>query len=332
MVDRAKTIPIVAVFFAAALLAYTINGSLTVNGTETGGTGFASSVFAASQFTTGNQGLVGGTTLAAEYQAAYGAGTFAVFGSGGATKTPNTATILNSWGIVGAASSASTTTNTVGGGFLVRATAAGSGTPTAQRVRLWGINPVMGDGNFANVEMQNEFDINVNHAGTLAFGLSIVGASTAALDAGSVGIILGAPGTGITWPVGIVCADASTATCFQAGVQSTGNNSFSEVISMISRDSGGATHTFNLVESPAGQGAFFTSATQGFSFNAHNSLSDTLQADGGISPVGVANASLGTPANGTIQYCTDCASNSNPCTASSTGAIAKRLNGAWDCR
>lgn len=40
----------------------------------------------------------------------------------------------------------------------------------------------------------------------------------------------------------------------------------------------------------------------------------------------------GPPADGTITYCSDCLPNSNPCTASSTGAFAKRLNGAFDCR
>lgn len=43
-------------------------------------------------------------------------------------------------------------------------------------------------------------------------------------------------------------------------------------------------------------------------------------------------ASLGTPANGTWVYCSDCLANSTPCTGSSTGAFAKRLAGAWDCR
>ena len=42
-------------------------------------------------------------------------------------------------------------------------------------------------------------------------------------------------------------------------------------------------------------------------------------------------ATLGTPVNGTIMYCSDCAYNSNPCTGSSTGAIAKRVNNAWRC-
>ena len=41
-------------------------------------------------------------------------------------------------------------------------------------------------------------------------------------------------------------------------------------------------------------------------------------------------ANLGTPANGTMAYCSDCTV-ANPCAGSGTGALAKRLNGAWVC-
>jgi hypothetical protein len=41
-------------------------------------------------------------------------------------------------------------------------------------------------------------------------------------------------------------------------------------------------------------------------------------------------AGLGSPANGTLYYCTDCTI-ANPCAGSSTGAIAKRINGGWVC-
>jgi hypothetical protein len=41
-------------------------------------------------------------------------------------------------------------------------------------------------------------------------------------------------------------------------------------------------------------------------------------------------SSLGTPANGTITYCSNCTT-TNPCGAGGNGAIAKRLNGAWVC-
>ncbi len=45
---------------------------------------------------------------------------------------------------------------------------------------------------------------------------------------------------------------------------------------------------------------------------------------------GTAFGSLGTPANGSFTYCTDCTL-ANPCAGGGTGAFAKRLNGAWVC-
>lgn len=41
-------------------------------------------------------------------------------------------------------------------------------------------------------------------------------------------------------------------------------------------------------------------------------------------------ASLGTPGDGTVRYCNDCTF-ANPCASGGTGAIAKRLAGAWRC-
>ncbi|HZS09516.1 MAG TPA: hypothetical protein VFD58_32095 [Blastocatellia bacterium] len=41
-------------------------------------------------------------------------------------------------------------------------------------------------------------------------------------------------------------------------------------------------------------------------------------------------ANLGTPADGTFAYCSDCVVNAT-CAGSGTGAFAKRLNGAWVC-
>jgi hypothetical protein len=45
----------------------------------------------------------------------------------------------------------------------------------------------------------------------------------------------------------------------------------------------------------------------------------------------VAHASLGSATNGVFKYCSDCTKGSTPCTAGSTGAMAKRENGAWNC-
>lgn len=41
-------------------------------------------------------------------------------------------------------------------------------------------------------------------------------------------------------------------------------------------------------------------------------------------------ANLGTPSNGSIAFCSDC-TKATPCADSGDGALAKRLNGAWDC-
>lgn len=45
---------------------------------------------------------------------------------------------------------------------------------------------------------------------------------------------------------------------------------------------------------------------------------------------GVTAASLGTPANGNIIYCSDCTI-ANPCAGGGSGALAKRLNATWVC-
>jgi hypothetical protein len=52
--------------------------------------------------------------------------------------------------------------------------------------------------------------------------------------------------------------------------------------------------------------------------------------NGQLLSTGMAFASLGTPANGTIVYCNNCTI-ANPCAGAGTGALAKRLNGVWVC-
>lgn len=41
-------------------------------------------------------------------------------------------------------------------------------------------------------------------------------------------------------------------------------------------------------------------------------------------------AALGTPADGSYTYCSDC-TKATPCASGGSGAFAKRINGAWDC-
>jgi hypothetical protein len=68
-------------------------------------------------------------------------------------------------------------------------------------------------------------------------------------------------------------------------------------------------------------------------FEAQNSSSTVMFSvtpSGMIQLAGIVFASLGTPVNGTVAYCSDCTF-ANPCAGGGTGAIAKRLNGAWRC-
>jgi len=63
--------------------------------------------------------------------------------------------------------------------------------------------------------------------------------------------------------------------------------------------------------------------------NGTNDLKLLLEAD--VFTIGSrTQAILGTPANGPIVYCSDCTV-ANPCAGGGTGALAKRINGAWVC-
>lgn len=53
-------------------------------------------------------------------------------------------------------------------------------------------------------------------------------------------------------------------------------------------------------------------------------------AGGALRFTGLTFATLGAPANGTVVYCSDCTI-AAPCAGGGTGALAKRLNGAWVC-
>jgi len=81
----------------------------------------------------------------------------------------------------------------------------------------------------------------------------------------------------------------------------------------------------SLVLTSAGGRLVDTSNGQGFVVSP-NSASVTTY----LFPNTVAFASLGSPSNGAVVYCSNC-TKATPCASGGTGAIAKRLNGAWDC-
>lgn len=56
----------------------------------------------------------------------------------------------------------------------------------------------------------------------------------------------------------------------------------------------------------------------------------TINNDGSITLQSILYANLGSPANGTMTYCSDCQQTST-CAGSGSGAFAKRINGGWVC-
>jgi hypothetical protein len=57
---------------------------------------------------------------------------------------------------------------------------------------------------------------------------------------------------------------------------------------------------------------------------------NVITATSRIDITGTTFASLGTPSNGALRYCSDCTI-ANPCASGGTGAFAKRLNSTWVC-
>lgn len=113
----------------------------------------------------------------------------------------------------------------------------------------------------------------------------------------------------------------------------------SEVATFTRTDAG---HAHIEVINPAGSADFGVGAAgephidsigAGTEINFRFAGADALVvagASGALRFTGLAFAALGAPANGTFVYCTNCTV-ANPCAGGGTGALAKRLNGAWVC-
>jgi len=108
----------------------------------------------------------------------------------------------------------------------------------------------------------------------------------------------------------------------------------SEIGSLSIRNSSDATKRLAIGYDTATGGANGSSWIQSVK-NGTGATPLYLQPNGGPTVVGPSNAGgLGTPDNGSIQYCTDCQVTSgadNTCTNGGSGALAVRVNGAWRC-
>jgi hypothetical protein len=329
--DKSMLVNLAAAFFLAALA--TPASSIVTNIFASAGV-FNNTIL--------NQALLGtlnNTTFASTYHGtgAQPSTNFAAAGVAGLTTSPSGSTNTDTMGLFGGALCGNNTTNCEGGTFYALANANGSGSTTADRVRVWGVNPVIIDSGFTHVLLQNEFDVNVSGTDTQAFGISIVGASTHALAAGSAGISLGAPGSGINWPYGIIVNDGSVGVNdgIRMGLQTAGStNQASQLERFVTTDSGGSVHTAAILGFSAG-GYLIAADTENtnsaaqvfFDFGGANKA--TMNHDGSLSQVGVTFSNLPTT-NGTIVYCTNCTI-ANPCASGGSGAFAKRLNGVSVC-
>lgn len=139
----------------------------------------------------------------------------------------------------------------------------------------------------------------------------------------------------------------SNAFAFRAGIQNlNASGTITNAYSFYANDSasygfnsGTITNQYGLyVANPANSGTltnnygiYIASQTSGGTLNyALYSAGGTNYFAGNIQSGGTTQASLGTPANGTFIYCSDCTI-ANPCAGGGTGALAKRLNGVWVC-
>lgn len=86
----------------------------------------------------------------------------------------------------------------------------------------------------------------------------------------------------------------------------------------------GAITTINAVTLSVSGTATITTLTVSGTTTLATTVADVL------SLTGVSFASLGSPSNGAIKYCSNCTI-AAPCASGGTGAIAKRLNGGWVC-
>jgi hypothetical protein len=269
--------------------------------------------FNQTQMSEGVFSVVNGCDFLADYQNAQSVVNYAATSMAGCITVPSTSTSHNAIGGFFTVNNSSINTEALGVAPFVRALADGTGSSINQRVRLWGMNPLCSDDGHNHVFCSNEIDVNVTGPDTKVYGLSFFGASSQFMSSDSAAIRVDAAGAGFPWPIGYNTTDGSMPIAIQSGVSLTGNGHDGQLWRNLSKSSTG---TLNV----------------GDIYMDQNGYWDINNGQGGaLHWPGLAFASLGTPANGTYVYCTNCAFASNPCAGAGTGAFAKRLNGGWVC-
>lgn len=285
--------------------------SVTINGSQ-------NNTVMSEAFTAINEPAGSNCTSLAEFHATQPTADFAATGLFGCA-VATTGTQYQTNGVFGASTNSSTSTNGIAGYFSARATAAGSGTAESMMVRNWAINPILSDGGFANVLLQNELDFNVSGSNTFVQGLLFTGASSVNANSNSAYInFLPLDGAGGTHnvPVDMQCSPGSSSfACLFIGPATSGTGKASQKLYWFSSNASQQDTSVDLFVTSAGV------------------LQEEASLYGGLGLSTVTFANLGSPANGTMVYCSTCTLlvSVGVCTGSGSGAFAFRENGAWSC-
>lgn len=263
---------------------------------------------------------------------------FAAVGAVGCVDVASASTNQGAVGVMGSASNASKVTNAVAGYFPSIAKGSGSSSATADRVRLWGLNPVGWDAGFNHTLLTNELDFHVTGPDTKILGMQMTGNAFADMSADSAGYLIGPLGVH-KWPVGYFCTDAAATICFYIGTSNAGNGQPSMPVRFGSRTPGGVNNAGDIILSQFGGFMFTESAGSGWSFwntppGGVLTQQFTIQGGGGLTQnQGTIFAGLVSAfPDGSHVYCPDCVNASFPCVGGGSGAYAKKLAGGWDCR
>ena len=191
------------------------NTGLRVHSTQ-GNLATATALFNNTAATTPLAGILNGAVPAYQRLHANGVPGFAENGLVGAAEGSASNTDLEYNGVFGSVTGAGHVTNHVAGSFFARAIGGGIAGGSGNSVRLWGMNPLVTDGdpitsfNYPYVYLTNEFDINAFNPLTKVVSWSIGGASYIQPSPGNaVGPLLNGLGT-LVWGNSMYRRDSAT--------------------------------------------------------------------------------------------------------------------------
>lgn len=247
----------------------------------------------------------------------------------GGVAIPAGSAIINGVGVAGYVNSSCDSVgrskcNGVGGFFRGRDVVNGSA--------VWGINPAALDmpGLTGHHITGSEIDLGVFGSPTFVRGeviiLGGVQTSYGTMPTDSVGLeIFAASPANLKWNRAIQ-VDRGASSLGQGLVlegKLVGAVTVSHSVSFTGYDGAGGTvaHQASILADSAGNLSLQPSAGAAMA---------VLNSGAGLGFPGTTFASLGTPANGTLTFCSDCTI-ANPCAGAGNGAFGKRLNGVWVC-